>query len=453
MDNSKFVCHSCIIDTYLSNEIKESGQVDKCSYCKEEKEGWPLNKLAERVDEVFKEHYVTAVHWEPGGEQPESIIESMINPDDYRIPEDIKNFLEEEELYRVQVDCETAYYDGSVGYEERPVDIYKYTEPFDSFKQSVKHKNRFYMHKYNELLTSLFSGIEEYKDRDNLKAIRDIAIEEKDKFIYRARKVENNSDIVTIYMSPHKELSAPPKERALAGRMNPAGISVFYASFSMDTCVSEIRLPVGGRAVVGKFEIICPLRILDLTVFDKYPAGKSEFDPEFDEYYSRLNFLKLFHQEIRKPVQPSHEDLEYLPTQAVTEFLKHKFNLDGIIFTSAQVSGKGKNNITLFNHASVVETPEGQMNIDNGNSSQYIGAYDSIRHPENIAFVIRRKEESKQEEVFEINSHTISSSLRYVENSIKLVEAKSISHKYDEKNIIFEEDNDLAFKAGENHRS
>ena len=57
-----------------------------------------------------------------------------------------------------------------------------------------------------------------------------------------------------------------------------------------------------------------------------------------------------------RPVMPDDEAFEYLPTQAVADFLgtMNEPRLDGIVFPSVQ-TGKGRN-VVLFHHAARVET-------------------------------------------------------------------------------------------------
>lgn len=56
-----------------------------------------------------------------------------------------------------------------------------------------------------------------------------------------------------------------------------------------------------------------------------------------------------------RPVMPNDEEYQYLPTQAVAEYLAEKADprLDGLIFPSSQQGGVGKN-VVLFRHASAV---------------------------------------------------------------------------------------------------
>ena len=62
-------------------------------------------------------------------------------------------------------------------------------------------------------------------------------------------------------------------------------------------------------------------------------------------------FLKLFHNEISKPISADKSELEYIPTQAFSEYLrfiqraKDGSHFDGIIYKSSLV---GTDNIVLF---------------------------------------------------------------------------------------------------------
>jgi hypothetical protein len=69
----------------------------------------------------------------------------------------------------------------------------------------------------------------------------------------------------------------------------------------------------------------------------------------------KATFLRSLTQRISKPVMPNDEASEYLPTQAVADFLstQSKLSLDGILFPSVQ-SGTGLN-VVLFHKAARVE--------------------------------------------------------------------------------------------------
>jgi hypothetical protein len=177
--------------------------------------------------------------------------------------------------------------------------------------------------------------------------------------------------------------------------MNATGISVFYGAMEPDTCIAEVRAPVGSYVVLGRFEIIRPVRFLDLDLLTKITPDGSFFDPQFvldleltkvttdgswfDPQFvtdsNRAAFLRHLVDDISRPIMPRDEEFEYLPTQAVSEYLALcvKPRLDGIIFHSAQTAREGRN-VVLFHHAAGVEPyalPEGtKVDINTGWASE-----------------------------------------------------------------------------------
>jgi len=76
-----------------------------------------------------------------------------------------------------------------------------------------------------------------------------------------------------------------------------------------------------------------------------------------------MMFLRKLSSRIARPVMPDDQESEYLPTQAVADFLatEGKVPLDGILYPSVQVDGAGLN-VVLFHKASrckKLDIPEG----------------------------------------------------------------------------------------------
>jgi len=141
--------------------------------------------------------------------------------------------------------------------------------------------------------------------------------------------------------------------------MNAQGISVFYGANTPETALSEIRPPVGSKVVIARFEITRKLRLLDLTALDSVASQGSIFDPTFIDRIQKALFLRTLGNLMTIPVMPDNETLDYLPTQAVADFLSSENipKLDGIIFPSAQTAGNALN-VVLFHKASIVEKIE-----------------------------------------------------------------------------------------------
>jgi RES domain len=135
--------------------------------------------------------------------------------------------------------------------------------------------------------------------------------------------------------------------------MNPQGISVFYGAMEKETAIAEIRPPVGSRAVVGRFNIIRDIKLLDVEALGGVYALGSVFDPSYIELLERAEFLTHLSERISKPVMPDDEPFEYLATQAIAEYLSEKVEprLDGMVFRSVQRQNSSRN-VILFHHAS-----------------------------------------------------------------------------------------------------
>jgi hypothetical protein len=138
--------------------------------------------------------------------------------------------------------------------------------------------------------------------------------------------------------------------------MNARGISVFYGSNNPKVALAEVRPPVGSEVAVARFEIIRPVRVLDLTVMSEVITTGSIFDPTFGGRLERTTFLQSLSRRITMPVMPDDETFEYLPTQAIADFLatERTPQIHGIIFPSIQAAG-GALNVVLFHKAARVE--------------------------------------------------------------------------------------------------
>jgi hypothetical protein len=136
--------------------------------------------------------------------------------------------------------------------------------------------------------------------------------------IYRARLEQKE----TIF--GHKDLTSPPLEKTRNNRMSPAGISLFYGGLDIDTCISEVRPNVGEKVVVGEFETLKQLKVLDLSAREVEKELLSIFDEnysfEYEEYFKP--FINYFARDISKPIRPDDAAIDYTPTQVFTEFMR-----------------------------------------------------------------------------------------------------------------------------------
>jgi hypothetical protein len=149
-----------------------------------------------------------------------------------------------------------------------------------------------------------------------------------------------------LAFSAASDLGPPPHANTLANRMSPAGIPMFYGAIDEPTALAETRSPGDEAASIGVFETLLELKVLDLT---DPPDMPSVFDEARSYMIPSLEFLEEFVDDIAKPIQKDgREHTEYVPTQIVTEYFRHKYRgsdnngVQGILYPSAKLEG-GRN--------------------------------------------------------------------------------------------------------------
>jgi hypothetical protein len=177
--------------------------------------------------------------------------------------------------------------------------------------------------------------------------------------LYRARAFQSERKLLEALCYPDKGLGPPPATQARAGRMNANGISVFYGANAPKAAIAEVRPPVGSWVVTARFEIIRPLRLLDLSALNAVTQHGSIFDRGFTRRLEFAVFLRTLSQRMTRPIMPNDEAFDYLATQAIADFLATENDppLDGIIFPSVQAAD-GALNFGLFHKSASVEPVE-----------------------------------------------------------------------------------------------
>ena len=368
---AKHLCHACICDQFLAAEVKAQCVPGQCGYCGDTRDGITLEDLADRIHEALEEHfkltpdypdgpYEYVQHkegtWERRGDLAEEVIAEMGGLDE-GIAGDLTALLSDKHSHwAIREEGSEDPYGSEAMYERRePNDLaFRYT--WTEFRREIRSRSRFFGAKAEDMLHFIFGDLTAHIAIDNKTVIREISPDEEEISIWRARTAQSTEDLDVILKSPSREMGPPPSKLAKAGRMNPQGIPVFYGAMDQSTCVSEVRAPVGSYVVVGRFELLQAIRLLDLDVLANVYAKGSYFDLDYSGQEGRVEFFKHLVNEISRPVMPQDEALAYLSTQVVAEYLAHKTNppIDGIIFRSSQTGGEGRN-LVLFSHACGVE--------------------------------------------------------------------------------------------------
>lgn len=381
-DGDRKICHHCVGEAYLSALIERDGEVGACSYCKGDEEPCiPIDELAGYIVGAFERHYYRtspnpdmyesmllrdkelAYDFERHGEPVLYAIEEAASIDE-PAAQDVLDILEEEysdfESAKMGEECE---FDADSYYEEKAIADHEFAFEFRAIERSLKSQARFFNQGAEKFLNRIFADLDERTTRDGRPVIVTAGPEAEMRGFFRARVFHDSEELDHALVRPDLHLGPPRSQIARAGRMNAHGISVFYGASNPGVALAEVRPPVGSRALVGRFELVCPVRLLDVEALRSVYAEGSIFDPAYIEQLALAMFLGRLSDRITMPVMPDDEPTEYLITQAIADYLARcpAPGLDGILFRSVQRPGEHQN-VVLFNHASKVtelELPEG----------------------------------------------------------------------------------------------
>jgi hypothetical protein len=327
---------AALIDPYIRAHYRPGpherrfGEGDDDSYW-EEQQGEDLSSV---VQEVVGQYF----------EFTEVLVDALIDGD----PADIR-------------DGDEPFFATETNYVPTRVHVGHLYEEWWAIGNELRTERRFFSDRARKFFDWLFAGVEDLwfygpKGGDSSKLGSDGrklgVIQEfpAGTVLYRARRADTRDDYTRLVLKPELELAPPPSRHARAGRMNAEGVTMFYGALDAKTCLAEMRSSIGGYTVLGRFEALKALRVLDFRRLDKaFWDGKelSYFQDDFDEQVTRRKFRRRLHNLIGKPVVPGHED-EYLITQVLAEYLAYvrSANFDGLLFASTQyVDGT---NVVLF---------------------------------------------------------------------------------------------------------
>ena len=215
------------------------------------------------------------------------------------------------------------------------------TEAWDRFCEAVKHKTRFVIWFQNLEDEDPYTGeISPAKILEHITWLFEpldlVRVLPAGHRVWRARPhsapIEHTAS----------QLGTVPEELAIrANRMSPAGIPLFYGAADSDTAVEEVASSSEGTHVTWcEFELTEDLRVVDLT---RLPAVPSMFDPELGQLRRYIRFLHMFVKQLIAPVGTDREDIEYVPTQIVSEYLLHVLDggeqVRGLIYQSSIAQG------------------------------------------------------------------------------------------------------------------
>jgi hypothetical protein len=313
------LCTKCITDQRFSEWIKENGQLGRCDFDSRhgnQQHVISVNDFAVHVDEYFRSNY------QLGEEEPyfseesdnvnyrqrglalseilfdelvadsevivQAIIENLPDVSHHEVAQGADPFYDDLALYESIADVEAL--------ERADQEEYWYENRFSfqwkDFCWTVQYGRRFF--KIKELLDNLFGKPSEYEGG----TVNPIYTLEVGQEIFRARMLDDGFNEQLLKGNPARELSAPPRERARAGRMNVEYIPAFYGTFSDYTAVAELRPGIGEEIAIGRFVLQKKVRVFDFTVFSRPSQDASSHNYD----HTRYEFIQQMEAEISRQV-------------------------------------------------------------------------------------------------------------------------------------------------------
>ncbi|WP_343699137.1 RES family NAD+ phosphorylase [Caulobacter sp.] len=364
------LCVECIGEDYVCRLIIAGGALKVCDYCGRLAETETLEALADQLEGVFKAHmrrtptdpvgYEVALAAEDGferrGDPTAQAIANLLGIDEAPA-NDLQALLSERhwDIERAKMGEESEF-DAQAHYEESRINDLEFQLGWRAFEAGLQTRGRFFNRAAEAVLAELFDGVEGHATHDGRRVVCDIGPGSDIESLHRARVFQASAPLEAALTAPESLIGSPASAFASAGRMNARGISVFYGATDPKLALAEVRPPVGSRVIVGRFDILRPLRVLDVEALENLYVDGSLFDPAFGRRLELAKFLERLANRIRMPVMPNDEATDYLATQAMAEYLADRLDpgLDGVVYGSAQ-GVAGAFNVVLFHHAAMVE--------------------------------------------------------------------------------------------------
>lgn len=198
---------------------------------------------------------------------------------------------------------------------------------WDKFSEEIKTVNRFHLKNPLDLekLKSLFKHFQ-----------KDLP---KGRKFYRARITDNPQGYEI------EQMGNPPNKSTKSGRANPNGISYLYLANDINTTLYEVRASLFDYVTVGTFRLEENISVVNLSRFTYDVFRLAELE-SLEEVMIHGSFIDKLEQELSKPRRRSDSELDYLPTQYLSELIK-SMGFDGIEFRSSLCQNGV--NLAIFN--------------------------------------------------------------------------------------------------------
>ncbi len=316
-------CIACFESAYLANIISQDNNKGDCDYC-ETKDTFicESSKLISFFKGILDLFIVDA-----DGDDIGKLILSTFNNKVFSeklISKGKVNFLIQD-IVKNEMDYYIGLSKNKVKFKISNEKSQKLSVSWDRFSEEIKNENRFHLKNSLDLknLADLFLIFK-----------KEIA---KGALYYRAR-ISSDS-----YGFPKDKMANPPNSLAKAGRANPEGISYLYLAKKNLTGLYEVRASLFDYVTVARFELQENISVINLSEYDVFALSENE---TLEELTINLKFIEKLERELSKPRRRYDSELDYLPTQYLSEWIK-SIGYDGIEFRSSL--HKNGINLTIFN--------------------------------------------------------------------------------------------------------
>lgn len=295
-----FCCEECFPSQYLKNIIRSRGEEWNCDFCWSR---WIHIIEVKNLSNIFNNLlslYTISEKWNYIEKQlnidfPQKIFSKKIN---WKTKEILKSILWEDFPWAEKLLNNKIYLKCFLFPEKYNKDII-FDSSWEEFIKEIRTINRFHIKSTLDLekLEILFKDLKVTLNNWTL--------------LYRARKSSLN-------WYNKDEMWKPPENRTPPWRANPKWIPYLYLASSIDTTLYEIRASLLDFISIWKFILNEDIEVLDFRN-DIMVLADNENLEDFLIYKSFINQLDI---ELSKPYNSEDKELEYLPTQYISEFIK-----------------------------------------------------------------------------------------------------------------------------------
>jgi hypothetical protein len=197
----RHVCSVCVTEPFLSAQIEKNGACATCSYCEAEWNTLLLDRIADSVGIILAEFYLCRFSGHdmapPEGEPLRQTISELAGVVDGAFAEDICCILAE----RYAKEWEEASVDDSpfgpdVRYVRRRLaDTWDLESDWIDFEKSLKTETRYFNKRAENVLASIFGGIDEYCTTSDRPVIVDAGPGTGFSKLYRAREFQAEAEV------------------------------------------------------------------------------------------------------------------------------------------------------------------------------------------------------------------------------------------------------------------